>query len=203
MRKRKLPNRRRRTVRYGLLLAAVVALASAGRFYCFLPSQAAAAAADEQNVEHGRVVVRADAPDLAPGQGRRLYLTQGDGAMLLCVVGFGPGSGWSSGIYAAAGTWDGSGLYAGVLQSANTERTYLFGRVDDPAVTALTVRAGTADGGTWTRGLMPSWRERDGVRYFVEPLDGAPLAENGAGGYEVSDAAGGRTVKVRQEYCWY
>lgn len=205
MRKRKqLPSRKRRTARYCLALAAVVLVSSLTGFYTFTPGRAARDNADRQGIEDARVVLRTQGPELIAGWGSRIYLVEGERAILLCPVNFGLlTGGFHGGISSTAETWDGSGLYIGILQGADAKVSYVFGRVDDPAVTALTLAVTMENGGVWEQTLTPGWLEKNGVRYFAECVEDLPLEENSGITYRVTAVGGEGRTAVIAPACWF
>lgn len=204
-RKKKLPSRKQRTARYLLALAAVVLLSSLTELYTFTPGRAAIKEADQRGITDAYVVARTRGVKLSPESGKQLCLVEGERAMLLCPVHFNPfAGGWNGGLHGIAGTWDGSGLYGGILQSQDSGVSYAFGRVDDPAVAALSLTVTMENGDVWEQTITPAWQEKDGVRYFVEYVEDLPLEDSNEMEYRITAVGGtGQTMVVSDPASWF
>lgn len=184
--RRPMSSRRRQALRRCALLAAVVMLSSALGLYRFLPVQAMRLMADMEDVEHPRSVKWFYDGTLPITRVALYDLVQGDAAMLLCVTGFSPLGGWYDRAWAKVETWDGTGLYAGVYGHGQDGAfvTYIFGRVDDPAVQTLSVLV-TEDAledvprsRSVEIPLSDIQTEKNGRRYFATKLDVWPVGSS-------------------------
>lgn len=207
MRKKRTLNRKRRTARYLLTLAVVVVLSSLTGFYTFTPGRAARDKADEEGIENARVVGRVwGEEELIPGWGRLLYLVEGERAMLLCPVNFSLfGGGWNGGIWCVVETWDGQDLYGGILQSQGSDVSYVFGRVDDPAIQDVVVIQTfpeyMARMGNMQTVSESAYFEKDGKRYFLERFSYGTHWEKQPEYYHLMGVCGEKIIVNRDIRC--
>lgn len=198
MKKRLHNSRRGRALLYALLLAAVILVSSETGFYCFFPQQAIQEEAEQQGIETLEPVMWIQGENPTGTGPARLTLSAGERTLLFCPVKFCLRGGWNSGVWSIVETWEGEGPYFGVWQYTKTSATYVFGRADDPAVKTLTIHAQANNGTTWSREITPDWQEKDGGRYFITELNGAPLDW----AYSVT-GEDGKTVEIEHGYCWW
>ena len=104
--------------------------------------------------------------------------------MMLCVTGYNVFMGWYGRSYVPVGTWDGSGLYAGLYVHQQDERrvAYLFGKIEDKSIVRLvldefSVPEGAENVSYYAEIPAEDIFEKDGERYFVSKLDEAALPE--------------------------
>lgn len=161
----------------GAALLTAVLLGVTG-IYRFLPSQGVALTADCADIEEPRAVKWFYDPVLPCTRLGPYVLVDGERAMMLCRTDFSLAEGWQSGAWCRVETWDGTGMYAGVYSHSQGETrvTYLFGRVDDPAVRRLELERVAADQvespRTQTQAVMSeAVFEQDGQRYFLLKLE--------------------------------
>ena len=185
MKRKKNLGRKGRALRaFGWLLV-IAALASALKLYCFLPVQAIRSISDMQDVENPKIVHRFYDGTLPITRVALHYLVDGDRSMMLCVTGYNVFMGWYGRSYVPVGTWDDSGLYAGLYIHQQDERrvAYLFGKIEDKSVARLALDGFSApvEGGESAsyHAEIPAEDifEKDGERYFVSKLDEAALLE--------------------------
>ena len=134
--------RKQTALRRLALLLAIFLAASALNLVNLLPRQAVEDMADQQDIEHPVVIRRFYDGTLPVTRFALQYLVEGDDAMMLCTTGYHPLGGWYDRDWCRVETWDGAPVHVGLrIHNQGGKRTaYLFGRIDDASVTALTLR---------------------------------------------------------------
>ena len=134
--------RKQTALRRLALLLAIFLAASALNLVNLLPRQAVEDMADQQDIEHPVVIRRFYDGTLPVTRFALQYLVEGDDAMMLCTTGYHPLEGWYDRDWCRVETWDGAPVHVGLrIHAQGGKRTaYLFGRIDDASVTALTLR---------------------------------------------------------------
>ena len=180
--KKQVETRKRKALRRTLICLAALTVFSALHLYTFTPMQGIR----YTEAQRGTGRTRAVAWMLPPEElklGRTLfYLTANKNAMLMTYVRFHPLMGWADSLGASldcskeaklhAALWDVSNEYASVQ--------YVFGRVDDPEIQALTVSVEEIRYGSGrevreellrTDTETVRWYQKGEQRYFVIPVD--------------------------------
>ena len=178
-RKTKCPDRKRRALHRCAWLVVILVILSVTRLISPLPWMAIRQMADKCDVESPNVVDWFYDGSLPVTRFALHALVDGENSMMLGVTGFHLLMGWYDRTYVAVETWDGSGLYAGVYQHSQQDRTasYLFGRIDDPSIKTLRLAKTIMNEETWEeyRQEVPLPEqyvmERGGKRYILVKLD--------------------------------
>lgn len=183
-RKGRVETRRRKALRRTAVFLAALLAVSALHLYALFPMQGVRYAEETYHTGKTRAVARMLPPKQLRLGPALIYLTENENAVLLSITRFYPLYGWMDGSGSALDCSDGAPIHVGVWNISRSgddwreNANYLFGRIDDPAVSSLRIRLCRLDNETqayqtvWTVPVSEeSWTERDGMRYFACAFD--------------------------------
>lgn len=136
---KKLRSRKKRALRNCVWLIVILVLASVFRIYQFFPGQAIHFMAEREDVENPKVIHSFYDGSLPITRFAVHHLVQGDNSLMFCGTGWHLLMGWYDRAWAAVETWDGTGVYGGIFEHKQDEKsmTYFYGRVDAESVESM------------------------------------------------------------------
>lgn len=169
MRKKRMPSRRQKALRWCGALVLALALFPLLGLYCPFPSQAADLMADKQDLQDVETVLWYRDQELRQSNYlRRPCLIANEDALVFFLANFNGTYGWNSGVWMKVETWTDAGLYAGIMGYRPEGAAWLAGKLKDPDIESLTLTMPDGEAreisGTYMR------YGQDGARYFVVPL---------------------------------
>ncbi|WP_312614760.1 hypothetical protein [Oscillibacter sp.] len=180
--KKRVETRKRKALRRTLTCLAALAVFSALHLYTFTPMQGIRYTEAQRGTGRTRAVAR-----MLPPEGLKLgrtlfYLTANENAMLMTYVRFHPLMGWADALGATLDCSEEAKLHAALWSVSydGASVQYVFGRVDDPEIQALSVSVEEIRQRTGeevreellrTDTETVRWYQKNGQRYFVIPVD--------------------------------